>query len=199
MDLLNSASTQQNVSGILVDKQIGQMKKMAGASADPNMGPDTVSVASKKDQEKLKSLSKQFEAIMTNQLLTTMLATVPKSALGGFSSEMYNSMMDQEVSNEVSKGKGIGLADSVYRQLVQLDEKVKKSQGALQVQGNQAGANAGKVANVTTGAVSPMPGIGSAALPPAGIPIKPSDFRQGSAQTGSVGMMKAVRSYGVSQ
>lgn len=195
MDLLDSASAQKNIPGMLVDKQIGRLKKMAGDSVDPNIGPDAMPASSKKDHEKLKSLSKQFESIMTNQLLTTMRATVPKSALGGFSSDMYNSMMDQEVANEASKGKGIGLADSIYRQLVQLDEKVKKSQGVAQSSGNQFGVSTSKVESA--GNVLSLPGIGSSELPPVGIPIKPSDFRSGSSQAGSVGMMKAVKSYGV--
>ena len=45
--------------------------------------------------------------------------------LGGFSTDMYQSMMDQEIANEMSKQKGLGLADMIYRQLLRADQKAK--------------------------------------------------------------------------
>lgn len=119
MDFLDAKSIQRGLPGMLADKQIGRMKSAAESAAEG------------KDSEKLKSLSKQFESIMTHQLLSAMRSTVPKSELtGGFSSEMYQSMMDQEIATEVSKKRGLGLADMVHRQLVRLDQKSKNEKSA---------------------------------------------------------------------
>ena len=89
MDLLDTKSVQQNLPGLLADHQISSLK-------------NSVPTSDGKKSEKLKSLSKQFESLMTHQLLSAMRSTVPKSELlGGFSGEMYQSMMDQELANQV--------------------------------------------------------------------------------------------------
>ena len=55
-----------------------------------------------------------------NMLLTTMRASVPKTGLTGEDSqgeEIMQSMLDQELSKNMSQAGGIGLADMMYRQL----------------------------------------------------------------------------------
>lgn len=115
MDLLDTKTVQQGLPGLLADKQINLLK-------------NAVESGEGKKSEKLKSLSKQFESLMTHQLLTAMRTTVPKSELmGGFSGDMYQSMMDQELAAQMSKGKGLGIGDMVHRQLVQLEKKTSSA------------------------------------------------------------------------
>jgi Rod binding domain-containing protein len=77
-----------------------------------------------KDEKELRALADQFEAIFVNQLMKSMRATLPKDGmLQSFSGDMYESMFDQEVSGEMSKGKGMGLADVLYAQLSRMNEK----------------------------------------------------------------------------
>ncbi|MBI4383264.1 MAG: rod-binding protein [Nitrospinae bacterium] len=79
--------------------------------------------------DKLKSLARQFESLLVFQMMTAMRETLPKSdLLGSFSGDMYQSMQDETLANEMTKHKGIGLTDMIYRQLVRLDEKARAGQ-----------------------------------------------------------------------
>ncbi len=73
------------------------------------------------DRKQLREVARNFEAILINQLLKAMRKTIPKSdLLNSFSLEQYESMLDEEIANEMSKQKGIGLADTLFHQLSQL-------------------------------------------------------------------------------
>jgi flagellar protein FlgJ len=75
-----------------------------------------------KDDAELKKLAQQFESIFMNQLMKSMRATLPKDGLlSSFSVDMYESMFDQEVAGEMSKGQGMGLADVLYTQLSRMN------------------------------------------------------------------------------
>ena len=170
MDLLDTKSVQPGLPGLLADKQIHLLK----SSVESGEG---------KKSEKLKSLSKQFESLMTHQLLTAMRSTVPKSELmGGFSGDMYQSMMDQELANQMSKGKGIGLADMVHRQLVHLEKKASSTQ--LGSQG--IGLNAANQPVAISSGIS-------------GLALKSSDVIDSNASAKVGTMMRASKSYGVNR
>lgn len=70
-------------------------------------------------ETKLKKSCKDFEAIILQQMLTTMRKTIPKGGLleGGYAQDMYQSISDEGLAKEMTKGKGIGLADILYQQL----------------------------------------------------------------------------------
>lgn len=74
-----------------------------------------------KQDKKLKDACKQFESLFLNQLLTSMRKTIPKSELFGDNKEkeMYDSMMDQEMSKAWANSDGIGLANVLYQQMKQ--------------------------------------------------------------------------------
>ena len=69
----------------------------------------------------LEQTCREMESLFLYQLLKQMRATVEKSGLldGGSAEELYTSMLDAEVAKEVSRGKGIGLAELLYRQLAE--------------------------------------------------------------------------------
>ncbi|MBI5587078.1 MAG: rod-binding protein [Deltaproteobacteria bacterium] len=60
----------------------------------------------------LKKAVTEFEALFINQMLKVMRDTVTKSKLfhGGSGEEIYDSLLDTELSNQMAKGGGIGLA-----------------------------------------------------------------------------------------
>jgi flagellar protein FlgJ len=73
--------------------------------------------------KELMEVARKFEAILIHQMLKAMRKTVHKSdLLNSFSSQQYESMMDEEIASEMSKQKGIGLADSLFYQLSRLDK-----------------------------------------------------------------------------
>lgn len=77
----------------------------------------------------LKELSKQFESILVNMMLKSMRDANAVFEEGSMfqSNEMdfYRDMMDNEMALHMSQGRGFGLADSFYQQMVrqfQVDE-----------------------------------------------------------------------------
>ncbi|MGE5473006.1 MAG: rod-binding protein [Ignavibacteriales bacterium] len=74
---------------------------------------------SEKDEKQLKKVCKDFEQIMLNMMFKQMRATVQKSDLtdNSFATETFQSMYDEKITEEMAKGKGIGLADMLYKSL----------------------------------------------------------------------------------
>ena len=69
-------------------------------------------------EKKIENVSRDFESIFLQKLLTSMRKTVPKSGLlDSFATDMYKSMMDEEISKEMSKNKGMGMGEMIYNDL----------------------------------------------------------------------------------
>lgn len=70
-------------------------------------------------EAKLRKSCKDFEAIILKQMLTTMRKSVPKSGLfnSSFADDIYQSMSDEELANNLAHNKGMGLGDTLYNQL----------------------------------------------------------------------------------
>jgi Rod binding domain-containing protein len=78
----------------------------------------------------LQSAAQDFEAIFLHKMLESMRKTVPKSGLlESFSSDMYQSMFDEELANEMSQKGELGLADFMYKQLDVTQPKNQYSNG----------------------------------------------------------------------
>jgi peptidoglycan hydrolase FlgJ len=68
--------------------------------------------------EAIKGVAKQFEAIFINMMLKSMREASPQD--GAFNTEqnkLYTSMFDQQLSQKLASGKGVGLADVLVKQL----------------------------------------------------------------------------------
>ena len=78
---------------------------------------------SKQDVATLKEAAKQFESLFTKMMLKSMRDANRSFAEGSmFASDQgdfYQDMFDDQISLELSKGKGLGLADVLVRQLAQ--------------------------------------------------------------------------------
>lgn len=72
-----------------------------------------------KEDKKLKEAVKDFEAFFISQLLGQMRKTVPKTNLlgDGRKEEFFTSLLDEEIGKNISKGRGFGLAEMLYKQL----------------------------------------------------------------------------------
>ena len=76
------------------------------------------SAYSEKDDAKLKEACEGFESMFLNMMLKEMRKTVPKGETSSsYAMNMYQEMLDEEISETASKGKGIGIADAMYNQL----------------------------------------------------------------------------------
>ena len=109
MDFIPSLQNQSQAFSQLAENKMGRLEKQALSGEY-------------KEEKELKALAQQFEGIFMNQLMKAMRATLPKEGmLSSFSVDMYESMFDQEVAGEMSKGKGMGLADVLYTQLSRMN------------------------------------------------------------------------------
>lgn len=89
--------------------------------------------AKSEDVATLKAAAKQFESLFTQMMLKSMRDANRSFSEGSmFSSsqgDFYQDMFDDQISMELSKGKGLGLADVLVRQLAQ-SGLVKGADGA---------------------------------------------------------------------
>lgn len=80
-------------------------------------------ISSEKDIEKAGS---GFEALLLQQMLKSMWATVETTGLMGEDShagQMYRDMFHQAVADSIAEGKGIGIKDYVEKELHEIEGK----------------------------------------------------------------------------
>ena len=97
-------------SGEQIRRQLNSKKNRTGAATvDP----------------KLREACIQMESLFIHHLLKEMRATIHKSGFinGGRAEEIYTSMLDAEMAVEISKTRGIGLAEMLLHQLGNLSAK----------------------------------------------------------------------------
>jgi flagellar protein FlgJ len=107
-----------NIAGVGTD--FLQNKIKAGQTkADGDFSAGLAGAAQSSDNSKLKTVCRDMEAVFLNILMQKMRDTVPKSGLTGDTSgeDVMRSMLDTEMTKEMAKAGGIGLADMMYRQL----------------------------------------------------------------------------------
>ena len=96
-------------------------------SADPSIYTDFTGLAALRrkardsggrDPETLRAVAGQFEALFVNMMLKSMReAKLGEGLLDSQQTEFYQGMFDQQIALEMSKGRGLGLADMLVRQL----------------------------------------------------------------------------------
>ncbi|HHW00847.1 MAG TPA: flagellar biosynthesis protein FlgJ [Clostridiaceae bacterium] len=71
------------------------------------------------NEEQLKAACKEFEGIMLSMIYKQMKSAIPKSDLipSDAGRDIFESMLDEALMEEASNGRGVGLADVLYKQL----------------------------------------------------------------------------------
>lgn len=85
------------------------------------------------DDKEIRQVCRDFEKIFLSMMYKQMKATVPKAELfpEDASRDIFESMMDDSLMEEVSKGNGLGLGDVLYKQLKkQLNNKYTSINGS---------------------------------------------------------------------
>ncbi len=96
--------------------------------------------ALKERDEALWKVSRQFEAVFVQQMMTEMRKTVGKSDFmpSGYAEDVHASMMDEAIAQASTKRGSFGIADSIYRQLESAQKGtsngVEQQQEALSIQ-----------------------------------------------------------------
>ena len=95
-----------------------------GAGATP--APASSPVAAAAPDAKVLKAARDFEAMAIGQMLEPMFATVDTSKSmfsGGAGEESFKPMLVTEMAKEVEAHGGLGLADSIYQQMLKMQEK----------------------------------------------------------------------------
>lgn len=91
------------------------------------------------DPAALRQVAKQYESLFTRMMIKSMRDAVGKDPIFGSDQEQsYQEMYDDQLSIELSKGKGLGLADVLVRQMQKLTGGSAETDAAKT--GNQNGA-----------------------------------------------------------
>lgn len=78
-----------------------------------------------RDLNSLRETTREFEALLVNEVYKAMRKTVPDGGLikKSMAIETFQEMFDTEMARQTANGKGIGVADAMYRQMSELIEK----------------------------------------------------------------------------
>jgi peptidoglycan hydrolase FlgJ len=98
---------------------------------DPRLTLSTArpTVVDKKSQDlaTLKKQCQEFESLLLMEMVKGMRKTVPEGGLieTDNATELYRDMLDNETVRAAGKGKGLGLAEAMYKQMAPLIENKK--------------------------------------------------------------------------
>jgi flagellar protein FlgJ len=91
------------------------------AEIDSILTPPSTKLTNQVPQKELLNSCQELESVFVYQMLRSMRSTVPKESLFGDSVglDIFESMLDEEYSKEISRSGNFGLAKLLYNQLVQ--------------------------------------------------------------------------------
>jgi flagellar protein FlgJ len=100
------------------------------------------------DPDAIRQVAKQYEGLFTRMMLKSMRDAVGKDPIFGSDEEQtYQGMADDQLSLELSKGKGLGLADMLVQQIQRLQggNKTDATQSTSSTPGSQGAPGAAGV------------------------------------------------------
>ncbi|MFZ0498419.1 MAG: flagellar assembly peptidoglycan hydrolase FlgJ [Steroidobacteraceae bacterium] len=135
----------------------------SGALADAGNLTALQQAAAAHNPQALKQAAQQFESLFTGMVLKSMReANFGDSLFGSDQEDMYQDMYDDQIASEISKGRGLGLADRLVQQLArsglpgtaQGSSKASGSSGSPDSPSGAKGAAGGSGASGTGGSAS---------------------------------------------
>jgi Rod binding domain-containing protein len=70
-----------------------------------------------------RAAAESFESVFLFEVMQSMYADVKPGAFGGGNEEnLYQSMLNEEVAKSISRQGGVGIADSIYREIMRQQE-----------------------------------------------------------------------------
>jgi flagellar protein FlgJ len=106
------------------------------------------------DPKAIRTVAEQFESMFTRMMLKSMRDAIgPDPMFGSNQEQMYQGMADDQLSVQLSKGKGLGLADMLVRQLQKMG--VKGAGAAVDAASSTAGAKAAAAYTATQKVTAP--------------------------------------------
>jgi flagellar protein FlgJ len=117
--------------------------------------PTQASKVDKSESKRLEDASRQFEAVLLRQMLSSLERTTSTQAGKDAGSNLYGSMVVDAVADAISQAGGLGLASMLKRTL----EPQLTQQAAVKTEPTKAGSNAEK-AGKDRATKAPEPGGG---------------------------------------
>jgi flagellar protein FlgJ len=128
--------------------------------------------AANNSPQALRAAAKQFESLFVSMVLKSMQKANFKDPLFGSSQgSMYQDMYDDQIAAEISKGKGLGLADMLVQQLRREQPAAAGTAGTTQPTG---GATPGSRSTTPATLGSPGAAAGTASIPARATAAAPS-------------------------
>lgn len=82
----------------------------------------TASLVSEADKTKLKDKAKEFESFFIYQVVELMKPDTDSEFDGGVGEDMFRHNLNEKIAESVTNSGGIGLTDTVYKQLLKQQE-----------------------------------------------------------------------------
>ncbi|GAB4302666.1 MAG: hypothetical protein Fur0034_17710 [Desulfuromonadia bacterium] len=98
------------------------MSGIDGVTRYGGIGPAESGMApSRREREAIRKVAREFEALMINEMLKSMRATVHRDTLmeGKNGEDIYRSMLDQEYAQSIAAQGGVGLSRLIERELME--------------------------------------------------------------------------------
>ena len=79
----------------------------------------TTNIKNTEDPQKLMEVCKEFESIFINMILKQSRSEIGAEGLTekSYAREIFEEMQDEQMAENMTKGKGVGLAQELYKQL----------------------------------------------------------------------------------
>ncbi|WP_319413472.1 rod-binding protein [uncultured Cohaesibacter sp.] len=97
---------------------------MTSVSATPfSIAKNTGVQANLSLEERARQSAQEFESVFLSQMLSTMFEGVGDDEFGdSYAQDTYRSLLTETYADEITKAGGIGIADSVMRELINMQE-----------------------------------------------------------------------------
>ncbi len=107
-------------------------KKMEQRAID--LGKSVKNADSSRKKQKLQHVAHEFESMFVNLLFKQMRKTIPNSELidGGNAEDIFEEMLDSEISKKIAQRGGLGIADALMEQFDRyIDDRTVNANGGL--------------------------------------------------------------------
>lgn len=82
------------------------------------------------DDSRLREACTDFESVLLNYMFQAMKKTVGESGLfeDSFQKDMYESLFFENISRKIARERGMGIGESLYRQLSRTSQDIEKGE-----------------------------------------------------------------------
>jgi len=101
-----------------------ELKRPYAAAGPPTVIQNKTPKSQTAFDRKARQAAEKFEAVFLSQILKSMSVGIKSKGLfsGGSGEAIFKGVMNDEIAKQIARNGGIGLADSVYREIIKTQE-----------------------------------------------------------------------------